>query len=490
MNFSMMNKTAVRRMLLLALALFLAAHAFCFFNLTFSANSVMVDVSRSSQALTASGSYLQPIYWRVRGSLSSPMLVGLLSCLYLSGTILLLCMLLNFSGIFPTFALCGIVMLGSPMLSLFAGSLHTADASLLSLFLSVAAAFLCLRTRRGWMLSALLVAASLALDPSGLSSFFAPVLLALMRRILGGESVSVSRLLSAACAGAAAVCLYLIGYVLFLKRAGLDASAVLHLSGSLGGAFLKPILLPFQPLTAYPVLNVLLRALLLALTAFSLVLLCHRLSLKAMGALIVCMVLLPLAVNLPVFSETAPGQAPLSFVFVDLALVLVIAEGLRSFHEESNLRFVAIGALGILFLGSIVFSNQVYLKKNLEYQSTLSAMTRVFDRAERVPGYTPGITPVAVIGTLEDSPIAANHLGFERMRALDAAKTDTLITSSDGMIWYTWELLGYPCNFLSTYEQEQMTLLPAVKAMEPYPAASSCQLVDGVMVIKFSEAQD
>ena len=110
----------------------------------------------------------------------------------------------------------------------------------------------------------------------------------------------------------------------------------------------------------------------------------------------------------------------------------------------------------MLALGGIVFSNQVYLKKNLEFESTLSIMSRVIARAEAVEGYQPGSTPVAIIGTPEHSILSVQRKGFEHLSALDAANANYAIANDTDMIWYIWEVMGYPFNFVSTYELEQI----------------------------------
>ena len=88
----------------------------------------------------------------------------------------------------------------------------------------------------------------------------------------------------------------------------------------------------------------------------------------------------------------------------------------------------------MIFLGSIVFSNQVYLKKNLELESTLSLMSRVIQRIEETEGYTPGYTPVAILGTPEDSVFSVERKGFEHLSALDASSGNYAISTDEDMI--------------------------------------------------------
>ena len=113
-------------------------------------------------------------------------------------------------------------------------------------------------------------------------------------------------------------------------------------------------------------------------------------------------------------------------------------------------------------------------------------MTRVLDRAEQVEGYQPGATPVALVGTLEDSTLSVPHVGFEHLAALDAASGNYAMASEQDNTWYMWEILGYPCNFVSSFELSQFEEMQVVLDMPVFPAAGCCQMVEGTLVIKIS----
>ncbi|MFR6027201.1 MAG: hypothetical protein ACLUMK_11895 [Christensenellales bacterium] len=153
---------ALRKTAVLALILALAAHGFCFFNLTYSGESVMLNAAKGSASQIASGAFLMPLYWRVRGAISAPLWVGLLSSCYLSLTVVLLCGLLGLASPYLIAMLAGSVVLSPSVLSIFAGSIHTADAAFLAFLLASCAAVFCLRVRAGTLLGALLLAAAQA----------------------------------------------------------------------------------------------------------------------------------------------------------------------------------------------------------------------------------------------------------------------------------------------------------------------------------------
>ena len=54
------------------------------------------------------------------------------------------------------------------------------------------------------------------------------------------------------------------------------------------------------------------------------------------------------------------------------------------------------------------------------------------------------------------------------------------------MIWYFWEVLGYPAGFVSIYELSQLQENEAVKAMPAFPADGCCAFVGDTLVIKLN----
>lgn len=211
-----------------------------------------------------------PLYWRVRGAISAPLWVGLLSSCYLSLTVVLLCGLLGLASPYLIAMLAGSVVLSPSVLSIFAGSIHTADAAFLAFLLASCAAVFCLRVRAGTLLGALLLAAAQALDRSSLSFFLGVSAICLIQSLLkANESARalVGRVLRILLCAALGMAVYLGGFMLFLHRAGLDREAALQAPAgkTVVGAWLYPLALLFKPLTIYAHVGVVLHALLIAL---------------------------------------------------------------------------------------------------------------------------------------------------------------------------------------------------------------------------------
>ena len=482
----------LRRITLLALVMALVAHGFCFFNLTYSGESVMLNAAKGSSSQISSGAFLLPVYWHVRGAISAPFWVGLLSASYLALTAALIGALLGVASPYLTVMLAGAVTLSPSVLTVFAGSIHTADAVFLSVLLAACAVVFCLRIRAGALLGALVLAAAQALDRSALAFYLGLTVLCVLRGLLDSEEptrVIVRRALRALLCAAIGMTVYAGGFLLFLHRFGLDREAVLQAPAgqSLVGAWLYPIRLLFRPLTIYAHVGVVLHALLIALGGFALL---KRLP-QCRGripALVLLIAVFPLVINLPAYSTLPAGQTSMPYVLLDVMLVVLLQAAFESSVDERHIAYRAgTVMLGISLLGTTIFANQVYLKKALEFDSTLSVMTRVIARAEAIPEFKPGETPVALIGSIEDSELSVVHEGFEKLDALDAAKNNYAAVDAEGNTWYMWEIMGYPFSLVDAFTLDQFEAREDVQAMPAFPAQGCCQMVDDTLVIKLSD---
>ena len=141
--------------------------------------------------------------------------------------------------------------------------------------------------------------------------------------------------------------------------------------------------------------------------------------------------------------------------------------------------------LCIIVFDNCIYSNQVYLKKDMENASTLSVLTRIIDRMEETEGYVPGETECAFIGILDEGPLNQHRAGFNY---------------NTGGLWYNFNTsypdtypvymnyyLDYPMTFVSSEKQTALQNSPEVQNMPFFPAKDSVKMVDGVFVVKLSE---
>ena len=117
-------------------------------------------------------------------------------------------------------------------------------------------------------------------------------------------------------------------------------------------------------------------------------------------------------------------------------------------------------------------------------------MTRVIDRAEQTEGYEPGYTPVAIVGTMYDSPLVLDRPGFESLYAVNAtANNNHYATSSEEFYAdYFWRILGYPFNLLGDNDRGRVAEMAVVRGMPAFPAKDSVKMSDGTLVIRLGNS--
>ena len=493
--FPRASAKALRSAALLTLLLVLVAHGFCFTNLTYSGASVMLNAAKGSSTQISSGAFLLPIYWRIRGAIASPLWVGLLSAAYLSLASALICGLLHLASPYLIAMLSGAMALSPAVLAAFAGSIHTADSLFLAVLLAVCAVVLCLRVRAGALLGALVLAGAQALDRCALAFFLSLTALCLLRSLLSDDeetpSAVLRRAVHALLCAALGMALCGGGFLLFLRRFGLDLEASLQAPAGKGlvGAWLYPFRLLLQPLTIYTHVGAVLHALLIALGAFALFKRLPHLKGRASGVILLLLIF-PLLINLPAFSTLPADQTSMPYVLLDVLLIILLQAAFEFSIDECHLAYrLGSVTLGVALLGTTIFANQVYLKKALEFDSTLSVMTRVIARAEAEPEFELGNTPVALVGSIEDSDVSAVHEGFEKLDALDVARNNYAAVDDEGNTWYMWEVMGYPFNLVDAFTLSQLAARDDVQAMPAFPAEDCCRMLDGTLVIKLSEIE-
>jgi len=178
---------------------------------------------------------------------------------------------------------------------------------------------------------------------------------------------------------------------------------------------------------------------------------------------------------------------PLFFCYI---FVIVLLQNISEVYDFGSFRKVVVissVALSLMIVDNCVFSNRLYLQKELVSQNTLSTMTRIIDRIEQIEGYEVGKTKVAIIGQLNDSKLV-----YIRKYSVDYGRATGMAAHfspsyHQTYISYFVEYLGYPINILSEEESNKLKENEEVKKMKSFPSSDSCKIIDGIMIIKLSE---
>lgn len=503
-----------KRAMLYTLAFLLIMHGFRFVSLGFSHDALAFAAPTDFEWKVSLGRYMQPVYWKLRGYVAAPYLVGLMTWLWLGISVILVLRMTRVTGNLATLLIAGVMTSSQAIISANTGFIHETDTFMLALLLAVGAAYLCQSTRyAGLAASPLLLAASAGLYQSFIQAYIALVMIVALLDLLRGGRTGTVALRCAKCALALGVgmALYLAGYRLALAVTGIEASSshngLMHMAdygeATFAQMLVQTYVQPFgflrdlQSRNAAVVRLAQACVLLLALGATAAVMIKKRLRPLETAAVLVILLLLPLGINC-IFMIYRGGYHELmlySYCLVNVYAVAVTEQALSLLWPEGadTARLpVRRGAamalpllLALILFDKTVFANQLYLKKELEIDSTLSVMTRVIDRLEQTESYAVGETPVAFVGSLDASQINRDKPAFAYMKRFNGSEENYAVTFGDTYWMYLRDVLGYP--IVQAEDQERIARQEAVAAMPSFPEKGSVALVDGVAVVKLSD---
>lgn len=492
-------------------------HGYRYVSLGFSHDSLAFAWQPDLEWQISLGRYMQPFYWWIiRGRIAAPFIVGVLSYGYMVGSVYGVASLLDLKAKTSLFLLAGLMCGSLAFIALDATYSHTADVYMLALMLNIAAAWLCLRGRR--RVPSVLAAVVLLVISTGLYQAYLQVFTALtmvwaLLRLLKTDDraipEAVARCAQSFLALMLAMALFFVGYYVVMAVTGVEAVSKANSIGGmkvLSGAALVDMVkttwkMPLRQLGRLQgriaPLARMLTAVVLMTGAAATIFTARRSRVSAWQALgmAVLALLLPFGMNwiclfcggvvhdLMMYAYIVPLLAALAAN--ERAWNLALADEGKQIGKKTRAAacVLPLAVLTLLFDRGI-YANQIYLKKDLEYDTTLSVMTRVVDRIEQVEGYIPGETPVEFLGDIQRSQLAMTRPAFAHLGSLTGTEENYAITYGDTFWMYLEDVMGYPIKrFRETKNEEQERV---TDDMPCFPDKDSVQMVDGVVFVKLA----
>lgn len=151
---------------------------------------------------------------------------------------------------------------------------------------------------------------------------------------------------------------------------------------------------------------------------------------------------------------------------------------------EKMKRYSLIVAISVLIfiICNVQTSNLVYVKKEILKDSTQSTMTRVLYKIEDIDEYANN-TYIAFIGNID---IQKEITGTQMINEITGVDSNSQITYQGTYKRYFKNILQYDINVCSDLETETLKENETVKEMPVFPEKGSVKLVDGIIVVKFS----
>lgn len=502
-----------KRIMLYTMLFMVVIHGYRFVSLGFSHDSLAFMAQSEFEWKISLGRFVQPLYWKIRGVVAAPYVVGIMSTLWLVLTAVMVDRVLELRTNAARFLIAGILASSTALIATNGTYIHEGDTFMLAFFLSAAAAWCCVGGKKRYAGFAVpLLVLSAGLYQAYLQTFTALVMIWAVLKILRGKPVQdvFVRCVISTAALLAALVLYSAAFKWILSATGIQANAGYNGLTEVGnyegfnivGLLKETFSYPFQYMSQIKGKNITVMklgqmfVLLYGLLATGYVLLKKRMTwLPAVSAAgILC--LLPLGINCIYFISKGLvyDQMVHSYSLVNVYAVAV-SEYAWQLHKERDIQVPGFrqaaktamlwampAVLCVMFFDRGIFANQMYLKRQLEYESTQAIMIRVLDRLEQLDGYTAGETPVQFVGSMTYSPLNVGKAPFKNQEMLRDGHRRYALSYDDTYWWYIEDVMGYP---MVRYEGfgDNKPMQQAANQMPVFPAKGSVQMIDGVAVV-------
>ena len=493
----------------------LCAHAYRFFNLDFSHDSLMIHEDDWSIQIGL-GRFLQVPYRMLRGDLGAPFLLCLLSLIWLALANYIVVLLLDIRAMRHIVLLCGVLSTNAVLTFSYATYLPWVDVYTLAFLLAALAAWLTARYSFGFAAAWVPLTLSLALYQSYLNVAIILLMIVFVKNVLDGLGtkellIRIARYLGALLGGLVVyyIVLHIVlaatGLPLLDSENGLAQLGRYDLSTFMGlvvRTMAYPVRYMLSPETYHPQIAAGINLVVFLLSAAALVrtAVVKKLKKVPLLLLVLCVLAMPFGINAVYFMSIGNQHSLMIFsffFFYAFAVVLweyhgglppvCFAEKIPAAAKAAKkvLPVLCGALLSVLILFNVVFANQVYLKKALDYGATISYMTKVTYSIEQTDGYVPGVTPVLFIGEPRQSSLFAPRTGFENLNGTGLQQGFS--TSYSGTFFHYFNaVLSYRINWMDAAYAGPYAELPEVQAMPLYPAKGSCRIVNGVLIVKLS----
>ena len=510
----MNNKKVLLQSFICTFILGFIAHGYCFLNTVMSHDALNNIYIGSKWTRLRAGRFFYPLYlsW-IRGRILVPWLIGILAISWIAIAVYMIVKLFEIDRTSIIIAVAGICVANPTVYSIAATYLHDLDADMFALMCAVLGAYLWSKAiaamnikHRVLFLGMGALAASVALGiyQSFLSATIVLIMLVCIRdAITGDDFIDVlKRGMQGIVMLAAAAVMYVIESVLFSSFTGIsilgnsDYNSLGNVANSLSSGifgsivatyldFIKTFktLLTMDGTHLFLLAHIVIVVVIAALSGYSVI----KMRWNNRVLFVLLGILMPFAMNVTYVLSGGVIHDLMRYAFWFVYLVALILSihfmktACVSLKIRQGLYFAVLISAFVIIFGNVQNANSIYMKKHLEYQGTLSYMTRVADRIESHTDYIPGETPVLFVG---EDVIGKSRYGFEKYERFTGVNITSPLTFYDTYDQYFEYVLGLPLNFSEDYELRQDE---RVQKMPTFPKEGSVTMIEGTMVVKLGE---
>lgn len=489
------DRRLLANVLLCSFVVGMVCHGYRFFNSSFSHDSLYYFYYGDFYAeVLSTGRYFRPLYSLIKGDIALPWLNGFLSLLFIGIACYFVIEVLGVRNRWVRMLICAVMVCNPSVTLTNATYVHDVDCYALALFLVCLGVYLCLEKR--YVLGCVLFVVSLGLYQAYIQvAVFLFVIIGFRDILVEGDYKDVLKLfIGRMLLLGISMAVYFVVYKLILLLPGLSASTYYNSMENMGLFDISFLIVRIKAVLSSELDWLLGRnnnssVLVLLVNVVSVFVLlgvtlkrCLRNRFSAGSYMAIGFLALAAVFGggCTIFlMGSYHGLMMYSYYFVYI-MVLVICE-----RFGSKEIFVAGLAVFVFVYDCVLFSNKLYLRKEMEAQSTLSYMTRVLDRMEMMDEYEVKETPVAFIGYLLYSDIYRRNDGFNyECTGISDVYSLTYYGTYEKYFEY---VLNYPLNLVTEKKARELSELKEVEEMGDFPSKDSMKMIDGILVVKLSD---
>ena len=481
------------------------AHGFAFTDTNFSHDSLAgIFASKAEKDVKfVLGRFIVPLYQGIfRKGFALPWLIGIISLFFIGLTVFVITKLFDIKSKPVIVLIAGVMTTNIAVISQTATDLFELDCNMFALFCAVLSVYFWSKGKSviDFCLSVLFMLICMGIYQSYVAVAIALIMMDTIFRLM--ENEKISKIMLRVGKGVSYIGVSFIAYDFLsryiCKRNGLEimerADIFVFEEGenifnAIGKLIGKAYLSFFNLLCNQRVFGVIILVICIIMAVVAGVLLIYLFitrKIKWVNKIFIPVVLVLMPLGMNVVYILARGfihdLMTFSFFLTFVLFILFVYKIVDKFLPDLNfIKGISLLLVAILIWQNILIANTLYLKKDLEYDSTLSTMTRVIAKMEEFEGYEIGKTPVVMLSPQKPyNSIEA----FEEVSLISGADRKIAVSYYETIIGYFTYVMNYPMNFCDYDTHVEMAQYYDVINMPVFPNDGFIQMVDGVMVVK------
>lgn len=489
----------------------LMAHAFRYFNTMYSHDSITRLYVGDFTSKVSLGRFAHAFYMPIRNLYAAPWLIGFISLFFISVTTFLVVRIFSIDNKLTIILLSGIFATNYSLTLINATYVYVADVYMLAILLFTLSVYLLKAFRYGFIGGSICIAVALGLYQSYITIVLLLVLFVVLFSAYRNEDLkktgitilkTIIMLLGSYFIYSAVMKIFLAYFQVELSSGYNGINSVGDFKGYSIISLLKEtyvyVIKFFLNRTSYNSSLLRLSTIIIGFLLILALIYCFvKLNISRINRviIIVCCLSLPIAMNCVyiIAKGTVHHLMVYPFCYVYILLLLVtdfLKEENQIYRErfEKRIQLVIIVLVATVLFCNVVYANDIYLKKQLEYEDTQLLFNRIIAKMENLEGFQPTAnTEIVIIGIPKGSPLYNKRVGFKELDDAIGLSSPISVTTYPKYEAYFKYVLNYPIHVADKNIMKQYCQKDEVKNMPAFPYEGSVKMVDDRVVVKISE---